>query len=212
MENLSRREKERQIRESEIVAAAEKIFYLKGYDEASMDEIAKEAQFTKRTVYQYFINKDDLYYAVALKGFKQMFSYAEASLEQGKTGFEKLCLASRAYYQFYQDHPDIFRVMNCIGFVKSKNEISPKRQEFMQFDQEMFQKFAMVIEKGKADGSIRTDLETSKAAYAFAFMTTGFFHLLSITGKTFIEHFALEQEDFVSFVLGLFSDAFRAQK
>jgi len=177
-----------------------------------MEEIAKEAQFTKRTIYQYFINKDDLFFAVALKGFKQMFSYFQKVPGQGKTGFEKLCFTSRAYYQFYQEFPDIFRIMNYIGFVKTKDENSPKRQEFMQFDQEMFQDFAMMIEEGKADGSIRTDLEAVKGAYAFAFVTTGFFHLLSITGKTFTEHFSLAQEDFIFFALGLFNDAFRAKK
>lgn len=51
MENLTRREREKLIREEEILSAAEKIFCEKGYDSASMDEIAIVAQFTKRTIY-----------------------------------------------------------------------------------------------------------------------------------------------------------------
>jgi hypothetical protein len=66
------------------------------------------------------------------------------------------------------------------------DENGPKRQEFMRFDQEMFQKFTMMIAEGKADDSIRSDLEADKGAHTFAFMTTGFFHRLSITGQTLI--------------------------
>ena len=48
--SLSRRERERLVRESEIIAAAEKLFIVKGFDNTTMDEIAKAAEFTKRTV------------------------------------------------------------------------------------------------------------------------------------------------------------------
>ncbi len=68
MDQLSRREREKQQRESEIVSAAERVFYLKGYNDASMDEIAREAEFAKGTIYQYFTGKEDLYFAVTLKG------------------------------------------------------------------------------------------------------------------------------------------------
>ena len=87
METLPRREKERQARQAEIVAAAEKIFCRRDYADASMDEIAKEAQFTKRTVYQYFTNKEDLYCAVALEGNKRFFARQQAAMAGGVLGW-----------------------------------------------------------------------------------------------------------------------------
>ncbi|WP_369693305.1 helix-turn-helix domain-containing protein [Acetobacterium wieringae] len=41
------------------MAVAEKIFGQNGFESASMDEIALEAQFTKRTLYQYFENNGE---------------------------------------------------------------------------------------------------------------------------------------------------------
>jgi AcrR family transcriptional regulator len=70
MEVLSRKERERKVRENEIIQAAEKILKTKGYNDTSMDEIAKEAQFTKRTLYQYFQNKEDLYLRLFLTSTK----------------------------------------------------------------------------------------------------------------------------------------------
>ena len=49
---LQRRERERLAREAEILSAAERLFITKGYENTTMDVIAKEAEFTKRTLYQ----------------------------------------------------------------------------------------------------------------------------------------------------------------
>lgn len=209
MEKIGRRERERRVREESMVEAAEALFAQHGFENVSMDAIAKEAEFTKRTLYQYFSSKEDLYFAVILKGFKQLALYCETAAEQGKTGFEKLRAICLAYYRFYQDFPETFRLMNAIGRVKTATPSTPKREEFMQFDNALFEGFARIIESGQADGSIRPDIEPMQGACAMAFMLTGFFAMLSETGQTFIEHFALDQQAFSRFALDLLSDALR---
>lgn len=208
MDAGSRREREKQSREAEIVAAAEKIFYRKGFDGASMDEVAKEAQFTKRTLYQYFVNKEDLYFAVALKGFKQLLACFEAAINGGNTGFDKIRLSGLAYYQFYKDFPDAFRLLNRCRLVKE--DISNYHQAILQMEQSMFQMFAAAIEKGKADGSIRVDLDAIKGAYFVVTVSIGFLNMVVESGKAFEEYFGLNQEDFVLFTLDLLCDAIRA--
>lgn len=209
METLTRRERERQTRKDEIVAAAERVFCQKGFEGASMDEIAKEAQFTKRTVYQYFLNKEDLFYAVRLKGRRQLFQYLKAAIERGSTGFERIHLAAEAYYQFYRDHPDILRLMNYTEQIGANEEANPRRQELLQFGRDMFVEFAEVIEAGKADGSIRDDLDAKIAAPAIAFVLNGFFHMLAEVGEAFTGILDLNPEGFVRFTLSLIDSALR---
>lgn len=204
MEGMTRREREKQAREEEIIAAAEKIFCAKGFEEASMDEIASESQFTKRTLYQYFISKEELYFAVVLKGMKKLGSYIrEASLKE-KTGFLKIKSSAKGYYGFYRDYPENLRLMSYIGHVKKKpGEEGKWRKELMQLDNDMFHGLEGVIEEGKADGSIRGDVDARMASYSLIFMMTGFFNQLSTTGETFMKHFSLESEDFTGFSLDL---------
>ncbi|HEX3048360.1 MAG TPA: TetR/AcrR family transcriptional regulator [Bacillota bacterium] len=204
----SRREKERQAREAEIVAAAERIFYQKGFDGASMDEVAQAAQFTKRTIYQYFPSKEELYLAVALKGFQQLMSYFETAIAKGATGFEKIHLSGLAYYQFYKDHPDTFRLMNHCKYLKTGAE-SPKHQSMHDLDSRMFQMFAAAIETGKQDESIRSDLDPMKGAYFVVSVSIGFLQLLSETGQIFVEHYGVDREEFIRFSLDLLCDAIR---
>jgi AcrR family transcriptional regulator len=212
MERISRREKERLSHEGEIVSAAEKLFIQNGFDKTSIDEIAREVQFTRRTIYQYFSNKEDLYYAVVLKGFRKLFEYFSTAISNGKDGFDKLYRAGLSYYQFYKDFPGTFQLMNGIGFVKADEALQPKRQEFLDFDDKMFQKFAQIIEEGKKDGSIRSDLDPLKGSYALAFVTTGFIHEISMTGHTFTSHMKIDMDEFIEYTYGLLSDSFRNSK
>lgn len=206
---LSRREKEKKTREVEIIVAAEKIFFQKGYDGASMDEIAKEAQFTKRTVYQYFTNKEDLYFAVALKWFKQLFSYFEEALKKGTNGYEKFRLSGLAYYQFSKDFPSAFRLLNYCNVIKTNKDSSSYFQEMMQLGNTMFPKFADSIEEGKRDGSIRVDLDPKMGAFSAVYLLIGFLNLLSEKGDNIKKYHQLEQEDFIHYGLDLLSAAIR---
>ena len=62
-----RKDKEKQIRSNDIIDAAERVFFLKGYDLATMDDVAKEAEFSKRTVYVYFNSKEQIYFEIMVR-------------------------------------------------------------------------------------------------------------------------------------------------
>jgi len=212
MENMSRREKDKLRIEDEIISAAEKVFINTGFEKSSMNEIAHKAQFTRKTVYQHFINKEDLYIAVVDRGFTQLLFCIQKEEEAGNNGFEKLRRMGLAYYQFYKKQPDTFRLMNLVGHIKSKEESTYYHQEFNKVNKLIAQEIIKVVDEGKSDGSIRNDLDTIMITHSAQFVITGFFYELSLSGKTFTEHFSINQEDFADFILHLLFDAFEAKK
>lgn len=48
------------MKKDQIIEAAKKLFYKYGFKKVSMDEIAKEAKVTKKTIYMYFSSKNEL--------------------------------------------------------------------------------------------------------------------------------------------------------
>ena len=48
------------MKEEQIIEATRQLFTTYGYKRVSMDEIAKQANVTKKTVYSYFKSKEDL--------------------------------------------------------------------------------------------------------------------------------------------------------
>lgn len=212
MNSMSRREREKLAREEDIINAAEKVFIEKGYNEASMEQIAVECDFTRKTIYQYFSDKESLYYEVVIRGFKKLLSYFDENIKEGTSGFKKMQQLSLAYYKFYRDFPGVLNLMNYIGYIVPKKENIHKHQEFNKITNLVAQTIAKIIDEGKADESIRTDIDTKSIALSSEFLVTGFFHMLSISGKTFMKHFSLEEEEFIHFNLGLLSDILRNKR
>lgn len=60
------------MKNEQIVEAARKLFTKYGYKKVSMDEIAKEARVTKKTVYAYFKDKDELFKFFILEEIEKM--------------------------------------------------------------------------------------------------------------------------------------------
>jgi AcrR family transcriptional regulator len=64
IEPHNRRGRERAQRANEILAAARRVFLDRGYTRATMDDVARAAEFSKPTLYQYFENKDALFFSL----------------------------------------------------------------------------------------------------------------------------------------------------
>jgi AcrR family transcriptional regulator len=197
MEEESRRARERLAREEAIIAASEKVFLRKGFDSASMDEIAEEAEFTKRTLYQYFKSKEDLYLAVVVKGFALMVDSLAGAGQEASSGYQKIRLSFRALYAFYRDHGDTFRLISRWSYVRSGSlGTSPGMGKLQLENRRLFDGIALVMKEGIADGSIESGLDLDRTMCSLVFLVTGFLSQLATTGESFTRQFSLDPEEF----------------
>jgi len=87
--------KKREVRER-IVDAAASLVIEKGARTVSMDEVAGKADVARRTLFNYFENKDELLYAAAGPVLLKAITLAEAALARPSPGVDdivELCLA-----------------------------------------------------------------------------------------------------------------------
>lgn len=78
------RKKVDEMKEQQIIEAARKLFGKYGFKKVTMDEIAREANVTKKTVYTYFSSKEELFkYFIdeELKNMKKIIEEVEAKNE-----------------------------------------------------------------------------------------------------------------------------------
>ncbi len=62
-----RKKREKERRRQQIVVAAKKVFSDKGFNRATMDDIANEAEVSPGTLYLYFKNKEDIYASLSVR-------------------------------------------------------------------------------------------------------------------------------------------------
>ena len=81
-----------------LIDAARKVFTRRGYDKASLDEVAEEAGFTKGAVYSNFASKEDLFFAVYERRVDARVAEVERILEEAPTpreGIERIIPGNR---------------------------------------------------------------------------------------------------------------------
>lgn len=212
MTELSRKERERKLREKSIIDAAERIFHKRGFEEASMDDISTAAEFTKRTIYQYFTGKEDLYFAVVLKGFREMETFIAGTMDDAKNGYQKLERIVMGMYSFQSAKPDTFLLLCRWSYIKRKfGGETPSRSTLDGFNTALFKAIEAVFSEGIADGSIKTELAPAKSACAVVYLVMGFMNNLALTGDSFIAFHKLEREEFCRTSLGLILRPFDAK-
>lgn len=112
MSIADRKEREKEQRRNDILGAAEKLFFSRGYDNVSMDDIAKEVELNKATLYLYFKNKEALFFTIVLRGVVILNNLLKENVTKAGTGPEKLWEVGHSYFSFVKRYPDYNRVYN----------------------------------------------------------------------------------------------------
>ena len=199
--DISKREREQQERENMIIDKAIDLFCEYGFDSITMERIAQESDFTKRTVYRYFSSKEDLFFATALRGHQILYDILREAIKKGTTGFDKVRHSFYAYSTFISEHPRLARLVNQNRYSKSENTDQPTTyyQKFNELDRLLFEELRQVFVLGQEDQSIRNDLSINQLAHSTIYTAVGLFQLLSFTGETYTKHFGYDKEAFVQF-------------
>ncbi|MDR2547455.1 MAG: TetR/AcrR family transcriptional regulator [Lachnospiraceae bacterium] len=67
---MSKKERLSAFNRSNILSAAKQLFFEKGIAQTTMDDISKEADYSKSTVYAYFKSKEEIYNHIILENFE----------------------------------------------------------------------------------------------------------------------------------------------
>lgn len=114
MSIAARKELEKEKRRNDILNAAEKLFFSEGYEEVTLKDIAKKVKLGRSTLYLYFENKEELFFAIVLRGAQILHRIILRESKKAKTGYEKLAAFRDAYYEFSKEYPDYLKAYNYL--------------------------------------------------------------------------------------------------
>ncbi|HBH87703.1 MAG TPA: hypothetical protein DDY17_08915 [Syntrophaceae bacterium] len=111
MEKTKRKEMEFQVRRSEILTAAEKIFASKGFYNSTMAEIANASGFAIGTLYQFFEGKENLYTTMVSEKLDKMYAEIRQSVNREAAIFNKLEELVRSHFRFVENNVDFCNLL-----------------------------------------------------------------------------------------------------
>ena len=154
-----RKEREKQQRKEEIVLAAERVFFSKGFDQSTMDDIAERAELSKGTLYLYFKSKEDLHMAVARNAIILLRSHTTVAAEGEGNALERLQKMGWSCVEFSHTHPDHMKAIMTLEEVEPQSiSLSTSDVQDMIYNESTVGTVIEVVEQGVREKLIRADI------------------------------------------------------
>jgi len=200
----------RETRRRRILAAARRLAAKEGIENTRMEDVARAAGCTRRTLYAYFQSWDDLFLLVFAEYLTARWQHQTDAMAEADTGLAKLRRWGEAYFDYAQRHPQSLRVQFFWDFRGIHPErLSPEVQAALEEAVEpLVSGMREIFRAGQADGSIKPDLDPDTILGQYAYTLRALMNRVLFPGHSFAE---FEPLSFVHSYLDLFLDGIAAQ-
>ncbi len=152
------RQRLRDVTAEAMLEAAERAMVKKGYDKATMAQIAAEAGCATGTFYLYFKNKEELFEAIIARHGKVLFETARAGMETTDDPLEKVRRGAEGHLRYIHQHKPFFRLFLTAMPMRQRTlhaKLSPRvRQQHEDYSQLELEALRAAQKKGQ----VRRDL------------------------------------------------------
>jgi AcrR family transcriptional regulator len=117
MSSTNRKTRQKESLRGGILQAARKIATQEGWQAVTIRKIADEIEYTPPIVYEYFANKEAVFYQLAIEGFNMLRSLLEAETHTDPS--HRLMGYARVHWQFANEHTELYKLMYGIETIPS---------------------------------------------------------------------------------------------
>lgn len=153
----------------QILEAAVNLFSQKGFESASVQDIAQAAGIAKGTVYLYFKSKEDLIKQVYGYCYEMDIRACEEGVETEKDAVHKLCRRMDNIIDYLLSHPREARIEQMYKVFSSGEA------PFSYYQEEMYQAIEKVVKEGAEKGELR-NLPVSLLSRIYYGIAQGLYH------------------------------------
>ena len=145
----------RQFMETSIAQAAKMVFAERGYQGATLEEIAQRAGMSKATIYIYYKNKDDLFIQVVEELIHTAMTETAQEAASAQPPVAKLAAIVRSQIAFYEREREFFRI-----YLNEKHGLEvaptdPHKQALRAMYLQMVDVLTKVLQEGRDSGVLQ---------------------------------------------------------
>lgn len=195
-----------------IVEAASKLFETKGFEATTVDDIAKEADYSKSTVYVYFKSKDEILDTILLEHFillREAFEDVVGDFKDCESCYLLLCEKLRV---FQSQHPFYYgRLLKEIKICEQDIEAQTVRYEIYKVGEEINNLIEIPLRKGIESGFFREDIELIPTVF---YLWSGISNIISFAQeKAFYLNMRLHmsKEEYMQYAFKLLLNSIKKQ-
>ena len=183
MMNNQRKADEREARKHLIMDGALSVFNNQGIDGTTMEQIANKAGFGTASLYYYFPKKEDVFSAIMIKGWEQLWASCQTPIESNASPKEKFL----AILNIIANHILKDRNLYSFLFTAPQHSINFESEPWKEYQGKLYSTLQQLLDEGMKIG------EFPKVESHLLFKAIGgSFHGILLMGK---EQQSLSRQD-----------------
>lgn len=148
-----RRIKEKDNRKKLILKSARTLFFKKGFNKVTVDEIAKISELGKGSIYLYFNSKEEIYAQILLNDIDNFYQIASVLFEKKGSALELLEEFSTIYVDFFLNEGELFRILMTFMLHPDRMNLSQElNARILEANARSIDIIGKILEKGVESG------------------------------------------------------------
>ncbi|MBR7092603.1 MAG: TetR/AcrR family transcriptional regulator [Clostridia bacterium] len=148
---------------SRIVEAAWQLFYEKGFDHTSVEEIVARSGTSKGSFYHYFESKDALLGSLAYL-FDEKYAELEKQIDPAAGSMELLLWLNRELFSMIETSIDL----DLLGGLYSTQLVTKGQRELMDRNREYYRLLRRIVAAGQEKGELTAELTAGEIVRLYA--------------------------------------------
>lgn len=176
--------KERKLRDLEnrkqlILKTAKELFYQKGFNTVTLDDIATKIEFSKGTIYSHFESKEEIYAHLLLEQLGILLGFLKESVRNSINTIDGIQKCLNVYIDFYRKHKEYFQLLFFIDIFSNHYKIP---QEILKKIQSLkiacLSELQQVLKRGATSREITNNFSLKYISLVLWGMINGILHLV----------------------------------
>ncbi len=181
-----------------ILAAAERLFAEKGTEKTTMDDIAREAEYSKATLYVYFQSKEEIINAILLSGMVLLKKKIHEAIESHSDWFQAYDAVCLAIVRFYDENPTAYdAATGAMPLAREGEEPQKGVADILRVNREIDEEMAAFLIRGAAEGAVRSQLPPVETVLLFWSALAGMVRTADKRKEYIQKNVGLSREEFL---------------
>jgi len=180
---LERRIKEKDSRKKQILKSARALFFKKGFNQVTVDEIARSSELGKGSIYLYFDSKEEIYAQILLNDIDSFNRQVSALLEKQGKASELLTEFSDIYINFFFSDGELFRILMAYMLQPAKMNLPEKlNAQILNANARSIDVIGKILQKGIDTQEFSREINVKQNQNAFWGLLNGIISLFIFSG------------------------------
>ncbi len=182
-----------------ILESADKLFCKNGVEKTTMEQLATAAGYSKPTLYGYFKDKDEVYFALVLEFMEKIVVKVDKAINEQTAFNDTFSKTCQDVFRLATRYPLYFEGLIGTINVNIKADDTPQiYKDIYRLGEVLNEKLLNILQQGKDEGVINTALDNSAILLFVWSSVAGIIRMINHK-KDYLKMLQLNEKDFSAF-------------